>query len=221
MHINREIASARLDAFVDAAFAFAVTLLVIGGGEPPQSYGELEAVMRRVPAFLVGFALLGMFWHGHVRWRRACGNGNFVAVMLSFALVFLVLVYVYPLRMMADSMVTYFSGGKPTLSYADLPGLFTLYGLGFGSMAALVAALFATGLKTAEPEQQATVRAERGIWLILAGSGALSVLMAQFRITAPFAPWVYAMLPIPIGLFNWWFAKAEARREGAVQAEAA
>lgn len=218
MHINREIASARLDAFVDAAFAFAVTLLVIGGGEPPASYAELEAVTRRVPAFLVGFALLGMFWHGHVRWRRACGNGSFTAVMLSFALVFLVLVYVYPLRMMADSMVTFFTGGKPTLSYADLPGLFTLYGVGFGGMAALVAALFATGLKGAEPAQQSTVRAERGIWLILAGSGALSVLLAQIPATAPVAPWVYALLPLPIWLFNIRFARAEARREAPSQA---
>jgi uncharacterized membrane protein len=31
------------DAFTDAAFAFAVTLLVIGGGAPPTSHAMLEA----------------------------------------------------------------------------------------------------------------------------------------------------------------------------------
>jgi uncharacterized membrane protein len=212
MQIQREMASARLDAFVDAAFAFAVTLLVVGGGEPPRDYQALEAVMWRVPAFVVGFALLGMFWHAHVRWRRACGNGSFAAVMLSFALVFVVLVYVYPLRMMADSMVAYFSG-RQMLSYAELPGLFTLYGLGFAGMSGLMAALFATGKGQADPAQLPTVRAELGIWLILTGSGVLSVLLSQFRASVPFAPWVYAMLPVAIGVFNWWFARNESRRE--------
>src|SRR5690349_3614405 len=119
----RETGSTRLDAFVDAAFAFAVTLLVIGGGEPPGAYAELAAVMQRIPAFAVGFVLLGMFWHAHVRWRRLCGNGSFVAVLLSFALVFLVLVYVYPLRMMADSMVAYAARQPGPLANGDLAGL--------------------------------------------------------------------------------------------------
>jgi uncharacterized membrane protein len=33
----------RLDAYTDAAFAFAVTLLVIGGAAPPTSHAMLEA----------------------------------------------------------------------------------------------------------------------------------------------------------------------------------
>jgi hypothetical protein len=203
MHAQRDTASTRLDAFVDAAFAFADTLLVIGGGEPPKLYGELEAVMSRVPAFAVGFALIGMFWHSHVRWRGLCGNAGFLAALLSFALVFLVLVYVYPLRMMADSMVDYFSGRPSGVSRADLPGLFTLYGLGFAGMAVLVAALFWSGLRhgAAAPENRPVIQGELGIWLILVGSGVLSVLLAQFDPTVRFAPWVYALLPVAIGVF--------------------
>jgi hypothetical protein len=119
-----------------------------------------------------------------------------------------VLVYVYPLRMMADSMIAYFSG-RPTLSRADLPGLFTLYGLGFAGMSGLVSALFANGLRHAEAVQLATVRAELGIWLMLAGSGLVSALLAQFGPTVLVAPWIYALLPIAIGLFNYRLARHE------------
>jgi hypothetical protein len=199
--MSRDSSGERLDEFVDAAFAFAVTLLVIGGGEPPGAWSELQAVIWRIPAFAVGFALIGMFWHAHVRWRRMCGSGSWAAVMLSFALVFLVLVYVYPLRMMADSMVTYFAGRPGSISRVDLPGLFTFYGLGFAGMAALVATLFATGLKAADRANLPVVRGEMGIWLILAGSGVLSALLAQFEPTVPFAPWVYSLLPVAIGVF--------------------
>lgn len=201
---SRPDGSARLDAFVDAAFAFAVTLLVIGGGEPPRGYAGLEAVMWRIPAFAVGFALIGMFWHSHVRWRQLCGNAGFWGVLLSFALVFLVLVYVYPLRMMADSMVDYFSGRPNSLSKAELPGLFTLYGLGFAGMSALVAGLFFSGLRHGgvTSANARIVRGEMGIWLILAASGVLSVLLAQFDLTVPFAPWTYALLPVAIGIFS-------------------
>ena len=201
MQAQRDTASTRLDAFVDAAFAFAVTLLVIGGGEPPGAYGELRSVMWRIPAFAVGFALIGMFWHAHVRWRGYCGNSGVAAVLLSFALVFLVLVYVYPLRMMADSMIDYFAGRPGALSLAELPGLFTLYGLGFAGMAGLVAALFLSGLGHATAEYRPVVHGELGVWLILTGSGVLSALLAQFDATVRFSPWVYALLPIAIGVF--------------------
>jgi hypothetical protein len=45
------------------------------------------------------------------------------------------------------------------------------------------------------------IRGELGIWLILVGSGVLSVLLAQFDATVRFAPWVYALLPVAIGTF--------------------
>ena len=201
MQDTREIGGTRLDAFVDAAFAFAVTLLVIGGGEPPRHYAELAAVMQRIPAFAVGFVLLGMFWHAHVRWRRLCGSGSVAAVLLSFALVFLVLVYVYPLRMMADSMVAYFTGQPGPLQNSDLRGLFTFYGLGFAGMSATVAALFLAGTAQADARDRPVVRGEFGIWSILVGSGVLSALLAQFEATVPAAPWVYALLPVAIGVF--------------------
>jgi uncharacterized membrane protein len=191
----------RLDAFVDAAFAFAVTLLVIGGGAVPADYAQLERAVANAPAFLVGFAPITMFWHAHVRWRGYGERAGFLPVLLSLAIVFLVLVYVYPLRLMAVAMVEFASGEIRTVRTArEVGSLFTLYGLGFMAMALAIAALFATSLKGAlSPEGRAGVTGEIGIWLILAGSGALSALLS--RVSPSLAPWVYTLLPICIPLF--------------------
>ena len=135
----------RLDAFVDAAFAFAVTLLVIGGGDVPSSYTGLEQAVRNAPAFAIGFAFIAMFWHGHVRWRGYGTRAGGLPVLISLFLVFLVLVYVYPLRLMAISMVEFVSRDIRTVRTAgEAANLFTLYGIGFMAMRGTMAALFAT-----------------------------------------------------------------------------
>ena len=41
----------RIEAFVDAAFAFALTLLVISFDEIPESYEQLVDALKGVPAF--------------------------------------------------------------------------------------------------------------------------------------------------------------------------
>lgn len=193
----------RLDAFVDAAFAFAVTLLVIGGGDVPTRYDDLEGAMRNAPAFAIGFAFLAMFWHGHVRWRGYRSRDGRLPVLLSLALVFLVLVYVYPLRLMSISLAEFIARDIRTIrSAAEVGRLFTLYGLGFMAMAGAMAALFGSSLsEQRDADQRKGVVAETVIWLILAGSGALSALIAQFSPTM--APWIYSLLPIATGLITW------------------
>jgi uncharacterized membrane protein len=191
----------RLDAFVDAAFAFAVTLLVIGGGDVPQSYGALEKAVRNAPAFAIGFALIAMFWHAHVRWRGYGTRRGALPVLISLVIVFLVLCYVYPLRLMAIGLVEHIAGGSRTIrSAAEVGKLFTLYGLGFMAMAAAIAALFATSLREPlDPAAAAGVRGEIGIWSIMAGAGLVSALLA--RPVPWLAPWVYSLLAVAIPLF--------------------
>jgi len=191
----------RLDAFVDAAFAFAVTLLVIGGGAVPARYGDLEQAMRYAPAFAVGFAFLAMFWHGHVRWRGYRSRNAALPLLLSLFLVFLVLVYVYPLRLMSISIVEFVTRDIQTLRTAREAGnLFALYGLGFMAMAGTMAALFATSLSSqADADARSGVVAETAIWLMLAASGLVSALLS--RVSPILAPWTYSLLPVAIALF--------------------
>lgn len=204
-----DAARSRLDAFVDAAFAFAVTLLVTGAGQAAASSdGGLASVIGEAPAFLIGFSLIAMFWHAHVRWRGMAGRGGDTgpAVLLSLALVFLVLLYVHPLRLLALSLASALGlGASPGLERGSVRTLFTLYALGFMLLSGAVALLFAgVAAKTdAEPGHRAVARGEVGIWSLLAAAGGLSLVIAWLTPWPYAAPWVYAALPVLIGLFVW------------------
>ena len=203
----------RLDAFTDAAFAFAVTLLVIGGSDASLNYAGLIAAVADAPTFAIGFAIIVMFWFAHVRWRALRGDGDWLSVLLSLLLIFLVLIYIQPLRAMARSLSS-FLGGSGEPFRGDLGDLFIIYGAGFVAMSLATAGLFAEALRGGrlDSERRAIVRGEAIIWLILAGTGLLSMALAGFEATERVAPWLYATLGISIGLFaaryDWTGSKA-------------
>jgi hypothetical protein len=198
--------TSRLDNFTDAAFAFAVTLLVIGGTDSPINQQMLSNAVAEVPAFAIGFAIIAMFWFAHLRWRRLRGEGDWLSALLTVLLVFLVLVYVQPLRAMARSFSTFLGGaGRPF--EGDLGDLFLVYGAGFVAMAAATAGLFAEARRNPalDPVQRAALLGETMIWLILVATGLVSILLAAFEPSEVLAPLAYATLPLTIGLFVWRF----------------
>src|SRR5690606_676829 len=97
VHRGRNVT--RLEAFVDAAFAFAVTLLVISIDAIPDSRHALVLALKAVPSFAACFAMIAMFWAAHARWSKRYGFDDTASTVLSLLLVFVVLVYVYPLRL--------------------------------------------------------------------------------------------------------------------------
>lgn len=206
--------TARLDNFTDAAFAFAVTLLVIGGSEAPTSYAMLADAVAEVPTFAIGFAIVAMFWFAHVRWRTYRGEGDWLSALLSVLLVFLVLIYVQPLRAMARSFATFLGGGGTPFA-GDIGDLFLVYGAGFVAMAAATTALFLEARRNPAltDELRTAVRGETAIWSILVATGLVSILLALFEPTENLSPLAYATLPLTIGLFVWrydWEGKPEA-----------
>jgi uncharacterized membrane protein len=134
----------RTDAFVDAAFAFAVTLLVIAIGHVPTSIADLVQALRGVPAFAASFFVIARFWQAHRHWSRRYGIEDDYVTRVSLALVFIVLVYVYPLRMVAELTLAGVSGGVlaespiEITSVAELRTIYTVFGVGY----ALTATLF-------------------------------------------------------------------------------
>ena len=195
--------SSRLDAFTDAAFAFAVSLLVIGGARAPEDFEQLITALGDLPAFAFGFAVMTMFWMSHVRWRRIRGDGDWRSTLLTLALVFLTLGYVQPLRSMAAATGLWFTGHGQMFG-GSLTGLFAVYGTGFVLMSLTMAALWSEALSDREltAEQRGNVRGERGIWIILAATGLASVLVSTTRFGV-WAAMLYATLPVTIGLFTW------------------
>ncbi len=80
----RNASPTRVDAFVDAAFAFAAS-----------------------------FHIVSRSWQVHRAWSRRYGIEDACGARLSLALVFLMLVCVYPLRTVAELTLASFSGGWP------------------------------------------------------------------------------------------------------------
>lgn len=193
----------RLDNFTDAAFAFAISLLVIGGAGAPANFEALQAALGDVPAYAFGFAVIAMFWSGHVRWRALRGEGDGLSVALTLLIIFLTLIYVQPLRAMAIATGQFFTG-QGQMFGGSLSGLFAVYGTGFVLMSFAMAALWAEALRKPELTvgERGNVRGEMIIWLILAATGLASVLLAMTRYGV-WAAMLYATLPVTIGLFVW------------------
>lgn len=61
MSIVMSSVTQRLDAFTDASFAFALSLLVVGQGRVPNTLAQLHAEVADVPAFAIGFVVIAMF----------------------------------------------------------------------------------------------------------------------------------------------------------------
>lgn len=198
-----EAATARLDAFTDAAFAFAVTLL-IAGSSGPVDIDALRRVTASIPAFAIGFSIIAMFWVSHVRWRALRGPGDWRSQLLTLALVFAVLLYILPLRAMAAAFASYLGAGGEGFR-GDIGELFSIYGGGFFVMSGMTALLFRDALRNPElaPADRASAGGQVWIWAMLAGLGLLSIILANNRATAIWAPWAYALSPLLIGLFVW------------------
>ncbi|MCI0435828.1 MAG: TMEM175 family protein [Gemmatimonadetes bacterium] len=197
----------RTEAFTDAAFAFAVTLLVISIDVIPSNYAELRQALDGIPAFAASFLVLAIFWYGHWNWSRRFGLEDFPSIALSLGLVFVMLSYVYPMKFLASLSVAWLSGdfgARAMLTGIDqLYDLFAIYGLGFIAMSLVLAGLNAHALRCRaqlglDPLEVYLTRAEITAWIILAAVGSLSVALALFTPATPYVlpGWTYMLLGI-------------------------
>jgi len=201
--------SQRLDAFVDAAFAFAVSLLIIGGTEPLRSFTDLATALARIPAFVFGFALIALFWTAHRTWSTLTPVRTGWTTFLSLAVVFAVLVFVFPLRLLAETATHYVSGGmlpggRLMSGLADLRWTYVIYGVAFAVLSGLNAGLFAQAAKALRGGDVTMHR--KGVqwattWTISAATGLISALIAATSLlkVAPWLPGVaYNLIPIGV-----------------------
>lgn len=100
----------RIEGLSDAVFAFAVTLLVVSL-EVPKTFAELTETMRGFGAFAISFCLLFIVWFNHYKFFRRYGLQDTPTVLLSAALLFVVLFYVYPLKFLFTFLVDKLMGG--------------------------------------------------------------------------------------------------------------
>ena len=184
--VKARCAATRLEAFVDAAFAFAVTLLVVSFGAMPHSLDEFLLAMKGVPAFACSFALLCMLWWGHVRWSQRYALPDRTGLLLSLLLVFLVLIYVYPLRVLFSSFFAFLSGGWLRSEFQvrdldDLAGMFASYAVAWGTLGLVMVSLYRHAwrrrdLLGLDAEERADLRSDIAVWWMIPVTGLLSLL---------------------------------------------
>ena len=209
---GRSIESRRLDAFVDAAFAFAVSLLIIAGGESLQSFDDLLAALARIPAFAGGFALLIMFWLAHRTWSSLSPTRDGLTTFLSLAVVFAVLVFVFPLRLLTETATHFMSGGALPgrgliSSISELRWTYVIYGVGFATLSGLYVLLFRQARRGLDPTDTVQIRSADSwsrTWILATATGLASSLVASTPLLAS-APWLpgvtYQLIPFGLVLF--------------------
>jgi hypothetical protein len=55
----------RQETFIDAAFAFAISMLVITAQQIPDDIASLPAAFKNLPTFARSIAVLGIYGRGH------------------------------------------------------------------------------------------------------------------------------------------------------------
>lgn len=145
----------RIETFVDAAFAFAFTMLVISIDEIPQSPPELLALSRDIPAFVLSATVIGSVWLAHATWSRTFGLQDKVTIYLSLGLVMLVLIFVYPIKLIMQASVIYLSQGwlgtdlflTPGWEDNSIADLFLYFSFGFTVLSLLLICLYQNALR--------------------------------------------------------------------------
>ena len=205
----------RLETFIDAAFAFAVTTMVIASDRGPENINALLGAFRNVPAFVASVAVLGIFWRGHWLWSRRYGLEDGASRLISWALLVTVLIYIYPLKALFGSMFYLLSHGKLGAAlgvHTEEQGraLFSIYALGFTAIAVEILLLHWRAWQLREPlrlndRERMLTRAELAGWSIPLTIGILALVLA---LTLPpdyinWSGWIYFSMAILVPLQKW------------------
>ncbi|MBA3298372.1 MAG: DUF1211 domain-containing protein [Acidobacteria bacterium] len=177
----------RLEEFSDAVFGFALTLLVLST-TVPRSYDQLVDLLKGLPAFACCFALLVWIWHEHAALFERYPLTDGLTTVLNSVLLFVVLVYVYPLKFMFESFMGQFGLGPRTdpitpMRFHELANASILYGLGFFVLTGLFALLYMNAYRRrAQLELTALeaydARSHAGYHLVSASVGLFAMLVA-------------------------------------------
>ena len=145
----------RIETFVDAAFAFAFPMLVISIDEIPNTVPELLDLSQDIPAFLISATIIGSIWVAHTVWSRTFGLQDRVTLYLSLGLVMLVLIFVYPIKLMVQLSIAFLSRGYlpqnlQVMEIADVINLMIYFGLGLMALSFILIALYQNSLRQRE-----------------------------------------------------------------------
>ena len=120
----------RIEAFSDAVFAFAISLLVFSLEVPKTSEELLQGLQYFIP-FIFCFGSIFYIWFEQYKFFRRYGMNDLWTILLNGALIFVVLFYVYPLKFLFSEWII--NGGK-NIRVADIVPLILVYNGGLSGI---------------------------------------------------------------------------------------
>jgi len=174
----------RIEAFSDAVFAFAVTLLIVSL-EVPKSFAELMQTMKGFFAFGISFLFLMLIWFEHNIFFRRYALDDVRTIFLNGCLLFIVLFYVYPLKFLATLVFNsaMYAESPVEIEQQQVPALMCIYGAGYIVIYFLFFLMYAHAAAKKEqleltPSELFDTKTKMWAQLILASVGMLSVVLA-------------------------------------------
>ena len=215
----------RLEEFSDAVFGFALTLLALSSGVP-DSYEHLMGLLQGVPAFACAFALIVWIWHEHDTFFEQYPLTDGTTTVINSVLLFVVLVYVYPLKFMFESFMQQVFGlssrALEGMSLHELANASILYGLGFFLLMSLFTLLYLHAYRCREalgldPLEVFDTHSHAGHHAVSAGVGLFAML---FAIVAPvqlafLSPSSFALM----GPAHWFYGNRREKARRALASE--
>jgi uncharacterized membrane protein len=212
----------RLEAFSDAVFGFALALLAVSA-EPPASYAQLVDRMSGGISFACCFTLLVWIWYEHNVFFRRYGLQDGGTIVLNSALLFVVLLYVYPLKFMFDSLFAQWlprTNAPERMQLWEMANSAAIYSIGFIVIFVLFALLHRRALVRKEDLALSELetfdaRAAIGHHLISASVGGVSLAIASIAPLrfAPIAPTAFWLM----GPAHWAFGASSRRKRRLLQ----
>lgn len=137
----RGLNQTRIETFSDAVFAVAFTLVVLSSAVP-ETFSELRKSIHDIIPSFICIVLIVVIWYQHYVFYLRYGLQNTKTVTINTFLLFLLLIYVYPLKFLARFLVELYGGlifGRPDnfmnnfggeMNSENMTLLMTAYGAG-------------------------------------------------------------------------------------------
>jgi len=204
---RRSVGEKRLDAFVDAAFAFAVSILIIGIGDKVESYDDLIAAFYYVPAFLVSLLVILGFWWAHRQYTEIVDRRDKVSAALSILIMFIIMVFVYPVSFLSAALLHWLSDARlpgQGLHPAQIRVIYQIFGGGFALLSLIYTLLYFRAtrgkyrVRLNHHFRRISMRASQW-WAACAAASLLSMLIAfasgvEGLIWLPLTPYIILLL---------------------------
>ncbi|QNL18605.1 DUF1211 domain-containing protein [Hyphobacterium sp. CCMP332] len=218
----------RVENFSDIVFALSLTLIV--ASSVPTTFDNLISLWREAIAVAMCFALVLLIWSKHHAFHRRYGLDDGPTVLLNAVVLFLIMIFAYPLKFLALFLVNFFTGYyrsgaeiAAVLPLEQVQWFIVIYALGYAAVFGVFALLYAHALKRADdlelsPAERILTRLEvhQGLAAIaISGLAALTALLLPDQFS-PMGGCVYFLIG-PVMIF---LTRRARQRADAVQAAA-